>query len=151
MRLFICRDTNDLIFSDLIEFEPEFEACIHQTDVHEYYMDDNELEYGLFDEVDYEDWDIYKRWCEQHDYKPHNFDTLRLYFENINNYGCEIENDGIVHKTIYAILDDIKYEVVFKNVDSETIKNALKLKLNKKDFVDYLRKRNVEVKLFYGK
>lgn len=94
MELFRSQETNDLIFSSRISYEKEFEAWIHDDDSREFYMDDMELEHGLFDEVDPNDFEIYKEWCRREGMNPSHYTSLKIYMNCLDVYSNEYEYGG---------------------------------------------------------
>jgi hypothetical protein len=87
MELFRSEETGELVFSSHMWYEEEFKAFLHSDDTREYFMDDDELEHGLFHAVDEEDFNIFKEWCHQEDLKENDAKSLFLYFENLEKFG----------------------------------------------------------------
>jgi hypothetical protein len=87
MELFRSEETGELVFSSYMSYEEEFSAYIHQDDTREFYMDDDELEHGLFHEVDPDSFAIYKEWCHQESLKENDAKSLFLYFKLLNSFG----------------------------------------------------------------
>jgi hypothetical protein len=94
MELYRSEVTNELVFSSRMHYEEEFQAYIHQDDLREYYMDEDELEHGTFYEVDAEDVNIYKEWCEQEGLNASNYSSLRVYTNCLEEFSNEYEYGG---------------------------------------------------------
>jgi hypothetical protein len=87
MELYRSEVTGELLFSSFMCYEEEFKAYLHQDDLREFYMDDDEIIHGLFHEVEPYDIDIYEEWCYQNDLKPEEESSTKLYDKNLKEYG----------------------------------------------------------------
>lgn len=80
LQLFRNKYSGELLWSDEMFYESEFDGYIHELDQEEYYMDDEMADIEVYELLDKILYSSYKNWCFKNKLNENDYGVLVKYF-----------------------------------------------------------------------